>query len=193
MDKKFDMSSLLKACIYDGCQIFVVNRGESVADEISALSEPELYDMLLKPDAASVDYIHTNYCHVEWIFYDRGVFQFQVDYDVEEDVEEDSVHFRYDRFNLKTKCTLINILKSQSEWHHIGIAMYDNETEDIIADSWFDASETKSDGWIHAFEDLCNEYVINSRYASLCKTQEEEDGKTVDILDVVIDTGSHLV
>ena len=188
MEKKYDLISLLKACNYDECRVFVADIDESVAEELHEIgAKSELYDMLSKPDSAGVDYIHTNYCHVEWNFYDREVFQLRIEYGV----DDDSLHFRYDRFNLKTKYTLINILKSQSEWHHIGIAMYDNETEEIVADSWFDADETESDTWIHAFEDLCDEWEVNSRHASLFKGQEEEDGKTVDILDIVIDTETY--
>lgn len=185
MEKKFDLGSLLKACNYEECRVFVVNSGESIAEDLHEIgAKSELYDMLSKPDADGVEYIRANYCHVEWDFYDRDDYQFRIEYDV----EEDSLHFSYNRFNLKTKYTLINILKSQSEWQHIGIAMYDNETEEIVADSWFDASETESDVWIHAFENLCDEWEVNSRHASLFKGHEEEDGKTVDILDIVIVT-----
>lgn len=188
MEKKFDLSSLLKACNYDKCQVFVVNSGESVAEDLHEIgAKSELYNMLSKPDADGVEHIRANYCHVEWDFYDRDVYQIRIEYDV----EEDSLHFLYDRFNLKTKYTLINILKSQNEWNHIGVAMYNNDTEEIVADSWFDADDTEADIWIHAFEDLCDEWEVNSRHASLFKGQEEEDGKTVDILDIVIDTETY--
>lgn len=195
MEKKFDLSSLLKACNYSACRIGVTKIGESCEDdmyEVEQESEPELYEMLFLPDNDGVEHIRANYCHVEWKFFDKDgkgqiIYQLRIEYDV----EEDSLHFHYDRFNLKTKYTLINILKSQSEWHHIGIAMYDNETEDIVADSWFDEYDTEDDTWIHAFEDLCDECEVNSRHASLFKGQEEEDGKTVDILDIVIDTETY--
>lgn len=192
MEKKFDLTGLLKACNYSACRIGVTKIGESCANdlyEVKQESEPELYEMLFLPDTDGVEYIRANYCHVEWNFFDKdGMGQIIYQLRIEYDVEEDSLHFHYDRFNLKTKYTLINILKSQSEWHHIGIAMYNNDTEDIVADSWFDEYDTEDDTWIHAFEDLCDEWEVNSRHASLFKGQEEENGKTVDVLDIVIDT-----
>lgn len=190
MEKKFDLISLLKAIHYETCDVYVATEEQYANDDWEEIpGDEDLYEMLTDLDAEGVEYIRANYSHVGWNLYDRDVYQFRIEYDV----DEDSLHFLYDRFNLKTKYTLINILKSQNEWNHIGVAMYNNDTEEIVADSWFDADDTEADIWIHAFEDLCDEWEVNSRHASLFKGQEEEDGKTVDILDIVIDTGSHLV
>lgn len=188
MEKKFDLISLLKAIHYETCNVYVATEEQYANDDWEEISgDEDLYDMLTDLDADGVEYIHANYKYVTWHYCDRFIPQLRIEYGV----DDDSLHFRYDRFNLKTKYTLINILKSQSEWHHIGIAMYDNGTEEIVADSWFDEYDTEDDTWIHAFEDLCDEWEVNSRHASLFKAQEEEDGKTIDILDIVIDTETY--
>lgn len=188
MEKKFDLTSLLKAIHYETCDVYVATEEQYANDDWEEISgDEDLYDMLTDLDADGVEYIHANYKYVTWHYCDRFIPQLRIEYGV----EEDSLHFHYDRFNLKTKYTLINILKSQSEWQNIGIAMYDNETEEIVADSWFDEYDTEDDTWIHAFEDLCDKWEVNSRHASLFKAQEEEDGKTIDILDIVIDTETY--
>ena len=183
MEKKFDLVSLLNAIHYETCDVYVATEEQYTNDDWEEIFEDEdLFDMLTDLDAEGVEYIMANYCHVEWNFYDRGAYQFRIEYDV----EEDSIHISYDNFNLKTKYTLINILKSQSEWHHIGIVIFDDGTEEAVDGSWFDASETKNDIWIHEYEELCDEYAVNTKCAYLFKGQEEEDGKTMDILDLVI-------
>ena len=183
--KRFDLAGIINSCNFNACRIFVLrNDASEYQYEIDAETDRELYGMLSKPDAAGVEYIRANFCRVEWNYYDRGMFQLRVEFDV----EEDSVHFHYDHFGLKLKYTLINILKSQSEWHCIGIAMYDNESGDIADDAYYADNETEDDTWIHGFEQLCDEYIVNSCHASLFKAEEEEDGRTVDILDIIIDT-----
>lgn len=183
----FDLAGIIKACNFNECRVFASKIDDpDIQLEISAETDCKLYEKLSCPKAEDVEYIRANYCQMEWNFYDRGLFQLRV----EIDTEEDSVHFHYDHFGLKLKHTLINILKSQSEFQSIGIAMFDNGSREIVDDSFYSEKESKDDVWIHGFEQLCDEYVVKSRYASLFKSTEEEDGTILNVLDIIIDTDS---
>lgn len=185
MEKKFDLSSLLKAIHYETCDVYVATEEQYANDDWEEISgDEDLYDMLTDLDADGVEYIHANYKYVTWHYCDRFIPQLRIEYGV----DDDSMSFYYDKLDFKTKYTLVNILKSQHDWECVGISVFDRNTDEVLEGEWWDECNTENDMWLHRFEELCDEYVAESKCADFFKGQEKEDGKAVDVLDLVIVT-----
>jgi len=181
MSPKFDIISLLKACNYCTFDILVSIDGDKYK-EVSG----EEFAMLNHLNTEGALHIEKKYKGVIWAFTDcideDDVFE------VEYHVEEDEIHFNYGSLSFKTKYTLINILKSQREWKCLGYSFYDNETEEIVGDNWYEPEAVAHDAWLNQFEESSNMFVVDSRSASLYKVEEKGEDEVVQILSLVIGT-----
>lgn len=185
MEKKFDLSSMLKELNYEYCDILVATDDIYAADsDWEVVQDDDLCDMLLRPDAEGAEYIRTHYKHIAWDYSYYYIPQLRIEYGV----EDDSLFFYYDKLDFKTKYSLVNIMKSQHDWTRVGIVIIDSNEKEVLEVDWFDERSTKNDLWMVRFEEMCNEHVVNSCHAALRKVQEEENGKKVDVLNIVIDT-----
>lgn len=185
MEKKFDLISLLKAIHYETCDVCVATEEQYANDDwVEIPGGEDLYDMLTDLDAEGVEYIRANYKYVAWHYSDNFIPQLRIEYGV----EDDSMYFYYDKLDFKTKYTLVNILKSQHDWECVGISVFDRNTDEVLEGEWWDECNTENDMWLHRFEELCDEHVAESKCADFFKGQEKEDGKAVDVLDLVIVT-----
>lgn len=189
MITEFDIIGIIRACNFYDCVILVSKDGTEYDEVVE-----EEYNRLRALNGNVFRHIKKQYKGVIWSFTDctdEVDDGFEVQYYLPDD-GQDGVHFRYGSLSFKTKYTLINILKSQKAWKSYGLAFYDNETEDIIDDSFYTEGAVACDMWLNEFDAMCRKYVIDSQHASLFKGEEEVNNGSVEILDLIIDTNSSI-